>query len=192
MALENYTFVTLLESDAAGQNTVSGRSISVKIKETGALASIYEDEAGATAISQPGAVTDANGEFDFWALPGVYTVDDGVRQEIINLARDNKAVVVSETPGATYTPNAREGSFKDVEVSEALTIAAPTNTTTGQRLIFNIKQDSTGGYSVTWNSVFKFNAAWSDTGNTANASSMIEFIFDGTNWRQSGQQANYI
>lgn len=90
MALENYTFVTLLESDASGQNTVSGRAISVKVKETGAYASIYEDEAGLTAIAQPGAVTDANGEFSFWVNPGIYTVDDGFRQEVVDLTKKVK------------------------------------------------------------------------------------------------------
>ena len=65
-------------------------------------------------------------------------------------------------------------------------MSAPTNMRTGQDLTFLLLQDGTGGFTVTWDAVFK--VSWSDTGNTANKRSNIRFVWDGTNWIQVGAQ----
>lgn len=59
----------------------------------------------------------------------------------------------------------------------------------GQVLNFVFTQNGTGGYSVTFTGTFK--TAWSDTGNTANKVSSIQFVFDGTYYQQIGAQMAY-
>jgi len=88
---------------------------------------------------------------------------------------------------ASYTPDASLGQIVVVgTLTDNITINAPTNATRGQRLTFFLLQDGTGGRTVTWNSTYKGN--WSDTGNTANKRSSVEYYYDGTNWRQVGGQ----
>ena len=54
-------------------------------------------------------------------------------------------------------------------------------------LRFIIKQDATGGRTVTWNAIFKFHTAWTDAVVTTDASKTteVEFRWDGSAWRQS-------
>lgn len=78
-------------------------------------------------------------------------------------------------------------------LTQATTVNAPSNSQIGQELTFIMIQDGTGSHAVTWNSVYKFDvAAWSNAGNSANTRSMITFKFDGSGWRQVGDQNPYI
>tara|TARA_R110000803_G_scaffold38694_2_gene83648 strand:+ start:830 stop:2164 length:1335 start_codon:yes stop_codon:yes gene_type:complete len=111
--------------------------------------------------------------------------------QIKNLdVRPRRQTIASATP---IIPDANEGFIKEIQaLSVNTTINAPTNGNIGDTLTFTIIQDATGGRTVTWNSVYKFNVAWSDAGNTASTRSTVQFISDGTNWRQIGQQGVYL
>ena len=83
-----------------------------------------------------------------------------------------------------------------VTLTGPMTVSAPaltgTNTTgvfliPGMRLRFILRQDGTGGRVVTWNAVFKTSGALTTTLNTVN---IVEFIYDGTNWRQLATAIN--
>ena len=56
----------------------------------------------------------------------------------------------------TYTPNCCNSNVHRLTLTSNTTIAAPTNALSGQVMNFIIKQDGTGNWTVTWNSVFKF------------------------------------
>lgn len=56
----------------------------------------------------------------------------------------------------------------------------------GQILNFVFVQDGTGGWDVTFSSLFK--TAWTNSGNTSNKVSSISFMFDGTYYQQIGAQ----
>lgn len=111
----------------------------------------------------------------------------GATQQLIYRQRNTS----SNAFAASFTPNALGGEILEMGVLTAdITINAPTNPNRGQFLLFRFQQDSTGGRTVTWNSVFKH--SWTDVGNnvpTADAS--IRFWYDGTNWRQMGAQRGW-
>jgi hypothetical protein len=91
---------------------------------------------------------------------------------------------------ASFTPNALGGEIQEIgALTAAITINAPTNPVRGKYLQFRIIQDGTGGWGVTWDSVFKH--GWSNTGNTASKRSTITFYYDGSNWNQVGAQSPY-
>jgi len=82
MALTHYSFTALIDADSAGQNIVAAQAVAVNIKG-GALANIFSDDAGLNPITQPGAVTDANGIFSFYVNNGTYTISSaGLSEEI--------------------------------------------------------------------------------------------------------------
>lgn len=60
---------------------------------------------------------------------------------------------------------------------------APTNPTKGKILTFAFIQDATGGRTITWNAVFKKAA---DGAGTANQKGATQFVYDGTDWIQTG------
>lgn len=62
----------------------------------------------------------------------------------------------------------------------------------GQTVRFSILQDSTGGWNVTWDASYKFNTAWSNTGNTANTQSFVDFYYDGANFIQTSPANTWI
>lgn len=92
---------------------------------------------------------------------------------------------------ASYTPNVALGSTKNPGViTAAMTINVPTNPSNGAVLEFFLTQDGTGGRAVTWNGIFIFQVAWTNTGNTANKRSYARFIYNGTNWISTVPVAN--
>jgi hypothetical protein len=88
---------------------------------------------------------------------------------------------------ASLTINATAGEAVVIgALTGNITINAPTNPLSGRRLELIFTQDATGGRTVTWNAVFKFaTSAWQPNG-TASKSSVIAFVYDGTNWQQIG------
>jgi len=67
---------------------------------------------------------------------------------------------VALSDGATISVNAALGDVFDVTLGGNRTMAAPTNLTDGQTLIFRIKQDATGSRTITWNAIYD----WGDNG----------------------------
>lgn len=98
--------------------------------------------------------------------------------------------VFALTDAATISVDASLGNVATVTLAGNRTMGAPSSGSTGQKLLFKITQDGTGGRTLTWNAVFK--QAWVDTGNTLNKFSTIAFWYDGTNWIQDGAQSPYI
>ncbi|MDZ0374415.1 hypothetical protein M2S12_29300, partial [Klebsiella pneumoniae] len=90
-----------------------------------------------------------------------------------------------DTTATAYTPIWSYGrTFKILSLTQSVTFNADSNSivglAVGDRVVFSITQDATGGRNVSWGSAFKFPVAWSNTGNTAGKTTSIEFMFDGT------------
>jgi hypothetical protein len=98
---------------------------------------------------------------------------------------------VQLTDAATIAVDAALANSFYVTVGGARAMGAPTNASVGQRILFTITQNGTGGYALTWNAIYKIQS-WSDTGNTASKRSLIEFEYDGTNWVQCSLQVPYF
>ena len=72
MSLSYYKLAVILDSDPGGQNAAANQSLQIYKADGVTLATIYSDAAGTTPIAQPGAVTDAQGNFEFYASAGTY------------------------------------------------------------------------------------------------------------------------
>lgn len=101
---------------------------------------------------------------------------------------------VSAAYAATYTPDPLvAGTHLLGALTGAITIANPATTYitssagafhVGMGLSFKLAQDATGGRTVTWDTGYKVASAV-DT--TASSTTLISFVYDGTNWRESGR-----
>lgn len=86
------------------------------------------------------------------------------------------------TDGATINWDASANQVTSVTLAGNRTLAAPTNLADGATYILIIKQDATGGRTLTFNAVYKFPGGTVPTLSTAaNAVDIITFVSDGTN-----------
>lgn len=100
--------------------------------------------------------------------------------------------LVTLTYSATIATDASTGNEFTVTVvdANAFTISNPTNATSGQRIVYTIRNTSGGALgAVTWGTAFKM-AAWTSPA-TANSRS-ITFRYDGTNWVEIARTASDI
>ena len=72
MSLSYYKLAVILDKDSGGQNGAANQALQIYKADGVTLATIYSDAAGTTPIAQPGAVTDAQGNFEFYASAGTY------------------------------------------------------------------------------------------------------------------------
>lgn len=73
--------------------------------------------------------------------------------------------VVYMSYASSITPNIYTGSFFDIAITGAMTINEPTGITplSGDEITFLFRSESTGGYAITFNSVFSLSASVSTT-----------------------------
>lgn len=93
--------------------------------------------------------------------------------------------VENVTYAATFTPNVRTGRTKKMTLTGNVAIKAPHECWPGVRLVFLLKQDATGGRTITFDSCYRTNASWSPA-LAANTTERIEFEHDGMRWVQCG------
>jgi len=66
------------------------------------------------------------------------------------------SAVVALTDGASIATDASLGNVYTVTLGGNRTIANPTNPTSGQKIIYSIRQDATGSRTITWGAAFRF------------------------------------
>lgn len=66
------------------------------------------------------------------------------------------AGVVALTDAATISTDASLGNVFTVTLGGNRTMANPTNPTSGQKIVYRLKQDATGSRTITWGSAFRF------------------------------------
>jgi hypothetical protein len=99
--------------------------------------------------------------------------------------------VITLTYGSTVSVNAAQGNdFRISLTGSGATIATPTNPTDGQRITFQVTQDSTGSRTVTWQAGgYNFGTNGAPTLSTAaNLTDVIGFIYNATigQWLAAG------
>ena len=95
------------------------------------------------------------------------------------------------TDAASISWDASANQVTSVTITDSRTMAAPTNMVDGGVYVLTVIQDSTGGYTMSWNAVFKFAAATAPTvTSTADARDVFVFISDGTNMYEIGHSQN--
>ena len=71
------------------------------------------------------------------------------------------------------------------------TLAAPTNSTTGQFISILVIQDGTGSRTLTWNAVFEFKDDTAPTlTTTASKGDVFVFRYNGSKWLEVGRNQN--
>lgn len=95
------------------------------------------------------------------------------------------------TDAASISWDASANQVTSVTITAARTMAAPTNMVDGAVYVITVIQDGTGGYAMSWNTVFKFAGATAPVVTaTANARDTFVFISDGTNMYEIGRSQN--
>lgn len=101
----------------------------------------------------------------------------------VDLSINGMGGTLAGTYAATYTPDPYQATNHLITLTGNITIAAPSNAHYGCPLNFVFLQDATGGRTITFNAVFKKSLTATTTANTRTS---IGFIYDGTNWVQTG------
>lgn len=107
----------------------------------------------------------------------------GISTSAVNVFTKNQSVsptVVSSATG-TYTADASTSNNFQLTLTGNLTLANPTNLTSGMMLNFTLDEDATGGRTITLGSLFKFPGGVVPTWvTTANARNFISGYYDGS------------
>ena len=95
------------------------------------------------------------------------------------------------TDAATIAWDASANQVTSVEITASRTMGAPTNQVDGAVYVLMIKQDGTGGFTMSWNGVFKFAGGTAPVVTaTASAKDVYVFLSDSTNMMEIGRSQN--
>jgi hypothetical protein len=95
------------------------------------------------------------------------------------------------TDAASISWDASANQVTSVTIADSREMAAPTNMVDGACYVITVIQDSTGGYTMSWNGVFKFAGATAPVVTaTADARDIFVFVSDGTNMYEIGRSQN--
>lgn len=97
--------------------------------------------------------------------------------------------VVAAVDNTTITPNCTDGNVHRVVLGGNRTMGVPSSARSGQVLILIIRQDNTGGRTLTWNPIYRFAGGTEPILTTApNAVDVFAFVHDNTSnvWLQGG------
>ena len=92
------------------------------------------------------------------------------------------------TDQATVTWDASTQDVCKLTLGGNRTLAAPTNSTTGQFISILVIQDGTGSRTLTWNAVYEFASDTAPTlTTTANLGDVFVFRYNGSKWLEVGR-----
>ena len=92
------------------------------------------------------------------------------------------------TDQATVTWDASTEDVCKLTLGGNRTLAAPTNSTTGQFISILVIQDGTGSRTITWNAVYEFASDTAPTlTTTANRGDVFVFRYNGAKWIEVGR-----
>lgn len=92
------------------------------------------------------------------------------------------------TDQATVTWDASTEDVCKLTLGGNRTLAAPTNSTTGQFISILVIQDGTGSRTITWNAVYEFASDTAPTlTTTANLGDVFVFRYNGAKWIEVGR-----
>jgi|TARA_R110000751_G_scaffold298468_1_gene408486 hypothetical protein len=95
------------------------------------------------------------------------------------------------TDASTITWNAETQEVCKVTLAGNRTMAAPTNSTSGQFISILVIQDGTGGRTISWNAVFEFTTDTAPTlTTTAAKGDIFVFRYNGAKWLEVGKNLN--
>lgn len=113
------------------------------------------------------------------------TIADLATQRLCRFDNNGKQKVVGPVNGALDI-NMDEQDWYYATIDGNVTINNPTNQVAGDELVITLKQDGTGGHTVTWNALFQPITA---INTTANKFSTWRFLWTGGAWVECGASA---
>ena len=164
-------------------------TVTVYAAGTLTLSTIYSDN-GVTAKANPFTAS-ATGFWEFYAADGrydvkfnggtgtlsAYTISDYLLDDSSQLVATIDAMSFSATP----TFDASDSGAFTMTLTANVTSSTISGMASGQRCIFSLTQDATGGRTFAWPASFTRPPV---IASGANQRTTVEFIYDGTNWRQ--------
>jgi hypothetical protein len=150
---------------------------------TGTAYGVYATESGASNTGYAGYFSNtASTGYAVYAagrLTGTKSVTAGV-------------VALSVSAGAIATDASQGNYFRVTPThSTSTSMSAPSNPIDGQKIAYELDQDSTGSGTISWNAVFDFGGSGSPTlTTTANKVDVVGFVYDATltKWLYLGSQ----
>lgn len=114
------------------------------------------------------------------------------KYNIVNAyTRQQTFTAVSLTDQATISWNLDTDQVAKVTIAGNRTLAAPTNMKDGGSYILRVKQDATGGRTLSWNAAYKFIGGTPVISTAANALDIFTFTSDGTSMFCTGYQQGF-
>jgi len=184
--------ITLPTAPAAGTNIAvklvanGGTSNAVTIAAGGA--DVFNNAGGATTYTLSGLYQGVM--LQYLSTPAVWAVFDLPGQlQGAAFAASFAPKVVALTDATTIAVNAALGNDFRVTLTGNHTLGAPTNATDGQRVVFQVTQDSTGSRTLAYNAAYDFGTPGTPTlGTTASSIAMLRFVYNAnsTKWNCEG------
>lgn len=132
--------------------------------------------------THPDASTTTKGFVELATQEEVNVGDDTDRAIVPATLHEKLFSTQTLTDQETITWDTALGAFAEVTLTDNRTLANPTNLINGASYILLIKQDGTGGRTLSFGSAYKFPGGIDPTLSTAaNAVDIIAFLSDGTN-----------
>ena len=145
-------------------------------------------------ITLPAAVAASNGQALTSNTTGVAswtTVGDALLASAQEWTAQQNFNATTLSFNATQAWNVQTDQVTKVVLTANITFSAPSNQKDGGFYSIICEQDGTGGWTGSWNTVFKWAAATAPTlTTTASAKDIFVFRSDGTNMYEVGRQLN--
>ena len=176
-------------------------SCTVTIYDVGTLdlASIFADDSG-TVKSNPFTAS-ATGFWFWYANDARYDVrlSGGgivtpftIGDILLDDTKNDVTTIVSVASSATPTFDASLGTIFTNTLTANVTSSTISNPVTGQRITLYLAQDGTGGWTFAWPANVQLRKSTYVVADDISAVSVIKLYFDGTNWRETGRDADEV
>ncbi len=163
------------------------------------LASIFSDDSG-TVKANPFTAT-ASGFWFFLADDARYDLRFSgggivtpftIGDILLDDTKNDVTTIVSVASSATPTVDASLGTIFTNTLTANVTSSTISNPVTGQRITIYLVQDGTGGWTFAWPANVQLRKGGYTVADDISAVSVIKLYYDGTNWRETGRDADEV
>ena len=146
---------------------------------------------GSNFVLETGATTRTSLGLAIGSDVQIYNADTAVTDVAAEWTKTQNFNSTSLVFNATQTWDTSANQVCDLTLTANTTFDAPTSQKDGGFYSITLKQDGTGGWTISWNAVFHFAAGTAPTlTTTASAVDILVFRSDGTNMLEVGRQLN--
>ena len=163
------------------------------------LASIFSDDSG-TVKSNPFTASSTgfwfflanDARYDIRLSGGGIVTPFTIGDILLDDTKNDVTTIVSVASSATPTFDASLGTIFTNTLTANVTSSTISNPVTGQRITLYLAQDGTGGWTFAWPANVQLRKSTYVVADDISAVSVIKLYYDGTNWRETGRDADEI